>query len=138
MVKLRRVYEDEGVSTVDASSFPQKAIMYYGLKAESDQNEYQFYFTIYDRSLTPEKVIEKGKKPDHVFKSSKHGLAFNMQNSGFLTDKDFGLVNKLKDKSMRAEIGFVIEPLYTSTGKDWDYAKVFVNVDNQIVIEWRH
>ena len=36
MVKLRRVVEDEGVTSIPASAFPQTAVMYYGLKPEAN------------------------------------------------------------------------------------------------------
>ena len=141
MVKLRRVVlEDEGITGMpEASTFPQKPMMYYGMKPEANLREYQFFFTVYDKDRTPTSIMKKGEMPDRVFKTtSRHSLETEMQNSNFLTDKDFGAINKYRNDSTRAFIGYIIEPSYTSDKSAWDYASVFLDVNNSIIIEWRH
>ncbi len=141
MVKLRRVVvEDEGITGMpDASSFPQKAVMYYGLKPEAKQQEYQIYYTIYDEDRTPSKILNSDMRPDFVMKStSRHSLEKDLQNSNFLTNKDFGAINKHRNKDTHTFIGYIIEPTYTSDKSNWDYAKIFLDNKNNIILKWRH
>lgn len=140
MVKLRRVVEDEGISGMPAySTFPQKAVMYYGMRAEATEKEYQFFFDVYKKKRTPESIVESGDRPDKVFNTtSRLSLQQEMQNSNFLSDKDFGAINKYRNDSTRTHIGYIIEPLYMSGKNDWDYADVFIGVNNNIILEWSH
>ena len=141
MVKLRRVVlEDEGITGMPSdSSFSQRPMMYYGMKPESNLKDYQFFFTVYDKDRIPASIMKKGERPDRVFKTtSRHSLETEMQNSSFLTDKDFGAINKYRDDNTRTLIGYIIEPSYTADKSTWDYASVFLDVGNNIFIEWRH
>lgn len=139
MVKLKRVVEDDGVTSIPASSYPQTAVMYYGLKPESNLREYQFFFTVYDKDRTINSILKNEERPDKVFKStSRHSLENDMQNSNFLTDKDFGAINKYRDKDTKTFIGYVIEPIYGSNKDSWDYARVYLDINNNIKIDWRH
>ena len=139
MVKLRRVNEDEGISSVNANALPQNAIMYYGLKPESNLREYQFFFTVYDKDRTPNSIMKNNERPDKIFKTtSRHSLDKEIQNSQFLTDKDFGAINKYRNEDTRTFIGYIIEPSYTADQSTWDYASVYLDINNNIVVEWRH
>lgn len=143
MVKLKRITEDDGVTSIPASDFPQSAVMYYGmkkqLKPEAKQNEYQFFFCVYDKDRTISSIIKKEERPDKVFKStSRHSLEGDMQNSGFLSDKDFGAINKYRNTDTHLLIGYIIEPNYSMDKDKWDYARVYLDVDNSIIVDWRH
>lgn len=141
MVKLRRlILEDEGVTGVPAiSTFPQRAVMYYGMKSEASKKEYKFFFTVYKKDRTPESIVGNGERADYVFQAtSRHSLETEIQNSSFLTDKDFGAINKYRNEDTRTLIGYIIEPLYTSGQREWDYANVYLDVNNNIILEWRH
>lgn len=140
MVKLRRVVEDEGVTGMPAmSSFPERSIMYYGMKPESTLQEYQFFFSVYDKKRTPSSIMKNGERPDKVFKTtSRHSLENEMQKSHFLTDKDFGAINKYRNNDTHTFIGYILEPSFTSDKSTWDYASVFLDVDNNIIVKWRH
>lgn len=139
MVKLRRITEDDGVTSISASSFPQNAVMYYGLKPEANLREYQFFFTVYDKDRSRDSIIKNKERPDRIFKStSRHSLETDIQNSSFLTDKDFGAINKYRDDDTRAFIGYILEPMYAVNKDSWDYANVYLDINNNIVIDWRH
>lgn len=136
MVKLRRLVEDQGVTAVP-SYFPQKPLFYYGI--ESELKEYNFYFTIYDKERTPNSIIENGIRPDFILKTkSKYSLEQDLQNSGFLKDKDFGVLNKNRNSEMNTLLGFILDPLYSSSSREWDYAEVYLDVNNNISLKWRH
>lgn len=137
MVRLKRPLKKEDfISDVQP---PQTAIMYYGMKPESNLKEYQFFYSVYDKKTTPSDIIKKEKSPDRVFKSSsRHSLELDMQNSDFLTDKDFGAINKGRDNDTRTLIGYVLEPTYSTEKSSWDYACVYLDTDNSIIIDWRH
>ena len=139
MVKLKRCFEDEGVTSIPASAFPQTAVMYYGLKPEANLREYHFYFAVYNKDRSISSIIKNGERPDKVFKStSRHTLDTDMQNSSFLTDKDFGAINKYRNDDTRAFIGYIVEPNYSVDKDTWDYANVYLDVNNNIIIDWRH
>lgn len=140
MVKLKRVVEDEGISGMpDLSTFPQTPIMYYGLKQETALQEYQFYFAVYDKNLSIKEILSSTKRPDRVFKStSRHSLESDMQNSGFLSDKDFGAINKYRNTDTRTFIGYILDPTYSIDRDKWDYARVYLDVKNNIKLVWRH
>lgn len=142
MVKLKRITEDDGITSIPASAFPQDAVMYYGMrkmKPEAKQSEYQFFFNVYDKDRTVSSIIKKGERPDKVFKStSRHSLENDMQNSDFLSDKDFGAINKYRDKDTHLLIGYIIEPNYSTDKDTWDYARVYLDIDNGIIIDWKH
>ena len=141
MVKLRRVaLEDDGITGMPSdSSFPQRAIIYYGMKAEANKKEFQFFFTVYDKKRTPESIVENGERADYVFQTtSRHSLETEMQNSSFLSDKDFGAINKYRNDDTHTLIGYIIEPLYRSGKNAWDYASVYLDNKNNIILEWRH
>lgn len=143
MVKLKRVIrEDAGVTSIPATDFPSKAVMYYGmkeLKPEAKQNEYQFFFCVYDKDRTIDSILKKEERPDKVFKStSPHSLELDMQNSNFLTDKDFGAINKYRDEDTRTLIGYIIEPDYSVDKDKWDYAEVYLDIENSIIVDWKH
>lgn len=139
MVKLRRITEDEGITSIPASAFPQDAVMYYGLKPEANLREYQFFFTVYDKDRSISSLLKNEERPDKVFKStSRHSLETDIQNSSFLTDKDFGAINKYRDSNTRTFIGYILEPMYSVNKDNWDYANVYLDINNNIVIDWRH
>ena len=141
MVKLkRRIVEDDGITGMpDMSSFPEKPMMYYGLKPESNLQEYQFFFTVYDKKKTPDSIMKNNERPDRVFKTtSRHSLENEMQNSHFLTDKDFGAINKYRNQDTHTFIGYILEPLYTADKSNWDFGSVFLDVNNNIIIKWKH
>ena len=140
MVKLRRIIkEDSGVTSIPASSFPQNAVMYYGLKPEANLQEFHFYFTVYNKDRSIASIIKKGERPDKVFKStSRHSLETEMQNSNFITDKDFGAINKYRNKDTRTFIGYILEPTYSTDKDTWDYANVYLDVNNKLIVDWRH
>ena len=139
MVKLKRITEDEGVTSIPASAFPQTAVMYYGLKPEANLKEYQFYFSVYDKDRTVSDIVKDGSRPDKVFKStSRHSLGQDIQNSSFLSDKDFGAINKYRNKDTRSFIGYILEPTHGIDKDTWDYAEVYLDINNNIVIDWRH
>ena len=139
MVKLRRITEDEGITSIPASAFPQDAVMYYGLKPEANLREYQFFFTVYDKDRSISSILKNEERPDKVFKStSRHSLETDIQNSSFLTDKDFGAINKYRDSNTRTFIGYILEPMYSVNKDNWDYANVYLDINNNIIIDWRH
>lgn len=142
MVKLKRITEDDGVTSIPASDLPQTAVMYYGLKKlkpEAKQKEYQFFFCVYDKDRTIDSILENDIRPDRIFKStSKHSLEMDIQNSNFLTDKDFGAINKYRDEDTHTIIGYILEPNYGTDKDKWDYAHVFLDIDNKIILKWRH
>lgn len=139
MVKLKRILEDDGVTSIPASSFPQNAVMYYGLKPEANLREYQFFFTVYDKDRSIDSILKNKERPDRIFKStSRHSLETDIQNSSFLTDKDFGAINKYRDDDTRTFIGYILEPMYAVNKDSWDYANVYLDINNNIIIDWRH
>lgn len=139
MVKLKRVFEDDGITSIPASAFPQNAVMYYGLKPEANLREYHFFFSVYDKGRSVASILENEERPDKVFKStSKHSLELDLQNSNFLTDKDFGAINKYRDSDTHTFIGYIIEPNHGVDKDTWDYANVYLDVHNNIKLDWRH
>lgn len=125
---------------------PQKAIMYYGMKAmteSSDINndkEYQFFFTIYRRGEnTIDDILKKDINPDKVFKAtSRDSLKSEIQSSDFLTKKDFGILNKMRDDKTKVMLGYILEPTYSMDRDKWDYAEVYIDMNNNIYVKWRH
>jgi hypothetical protein len=139
MVKLKRCFEDDGITSIPASAFPQTAVMYYGLKPEANLREYLFYFSVYNKDRTPSTIIKNKERPDKIFKStSRHSLELDMQNSNFITNKDFGAINKYRNDDTHAFIGYLLEPNYGIDKDAWDYANVYLDVHNNIILDWRH
>lgn len=140
MVRLRRRKKNEDfIADVQP---PQTAVMYYNMKPvkeNASEKEYQFYFTIYDKGRTIESILDEKKRPDNVFKStSQHSVKSVMQSSDFLTDKDFGIINKLKGRDTQVLIGYVLEPDYSTDRDKWDYAEVYIDMNNSLKVKWRH
>jgi hypothetical protein len=136
MVKLKRMKKEDYISDTQP---PETALFYYGMKKEANLNEYHFYYTVYNKDRSIKSILDSQDEPDKVFKStSRHALESDMQNSNFITDKDFGVINKYRDKDTRVFIGFVLEPDYSSDKQSWDYGSVFLDINNNIIIKWRH
>lgn len=136
MVKLKRIKTEDFIADTQP---PDTAILYYGLKKESGLKEYQFFTSAYDQDMSISDILKSDKKPDNIFKSSsKYALERDLQNSGFLTSKDFGALNKNRDKNTRVLLGYILEPTYSISRDKWDYAEVYLNVDNSIRVIWKH
>ena len=140
MVRLKRKKKNEDfIADVQP---PQKAVMYYNMrpvKENTSEKEYQFYFIIYDKNRTIEDILDKQSRPDKVFKAtSQHSVKTVMQGSDFITDKDFGIINKLKGRDTQVLIGYILEPDYSTDRDKWDYAEVFIDMKNSLKVKWRH
>ena len=140
MVKLKRpINKNRNEDFISDVQPPENAIMYYGMKPEAKLKEYKFFFTVYDKDRTPTSIMKNKERYDKIFKAtSRHSLEKEMQNSHFLTDKDFGAINKYRNNDTHTFIGYILEPGFTADNDKWDYGSVFLDINNNIIVKWRH
>lgn len=103
--------------------------------------QYRYYSLLYktrvlsDLFKYPE--IEDSVHDFEFYASSPNGVAFQLTRLAFLKKQDYAIINRIRSSYADVIVGYVI-PESILESNTWEYAEVYVGMDQSIRVTWRH
>lgn len=104
-----------------------------GLEASSKTYEYLYFNTLFADFEISDIVATRLPLYDLKFISTKFDVASQLQNSNFLENKDFVIINERRAEQSLVKLGYILS---LKDHSNFDYATVYIDMNNIISVFW--